>query len=104
MINQVRELVPLQKQWTQLAEEAVELAHAALKVARTLDDENPTPVSYDEAMEKVQEEIADVELALRVLDLTGAGDVALRSIIMSDKLSRWVGRLNRKGGNHCGDT
>lgn len=104
MINQVRELVPLQKQWTQLAEEAVELAHAALKVARTLDDENPTPVSYDEAMEKVQEEIADVELALRVLDLKDAGNVALRSIIMSDKLSRWVGRLKRKGGNHCGDT
>lgn len=104
MIEQVRELLPLQKQWTQLAEEAVELAHAALKVARTLDDENPTPVSYNEAIRNVHEEIADVELLLRVLDLKGQGDMALRSIIMRDKLRRWIGRLKDKGGKRCGNT
>lgn len=93
MIELVRKILPLEKQFTQLAEEATELAHAALKVARTLDDSNPTPVTYDEAMLKLHEEIADVKLVLMVLDLDRPIFCGKHVMIMSDKLRRWVHRL-----------
>lgn len=43
-----------------LAEECAELGHAALKRARILRGENPTPESAEEAEEKLREELADV--------------------------------------------
>lgn len=43
-----------------LAEECVELAQAALKMARALRAENPTPLSTQEAFEMVREEYTDV--------------------------------------------
>ena len=43
-----------------MAEECVELAQAALKVARTLRGENPTPISTNEACDMVREEFTDV--------------------------------------------
>lgn len=95
MTEYVRKAVPVEKQWQQLAEEAAELAQAALKVCRTLDDTNPTPVSFDEAIEKVHEEIADVRLALEVLDM-GAKYRSKHSIIMVRKLNRWIERLLKR--------
>lgn len=55
----------------QLAEEATELAHAALKLARIYRAENPTPVTAEQAAASVQEEYTDViqcaeELGLEV--------------------------------------
>lgn len=44
----------------QLAEEAAELAQAALKAARILRDDNPTPVTLPEACAAVIEEYTDV--------------------------------------------
>ena len=44
----------------QLAEEASELAKAALKLARIERDENPTPVTKDEAEMNLTEEYTDV--------------------------------------------
>ena len=44
----------------QLAEEAMELAHAALKLARIERGENPTPVLKEDAMDHLIEEYADV--------------------------------------------
>lgn len=44
----------------QLAEEAAELAQAALKAARILRKENPTPVTLSEACVKLREEYTDV--------------------------------------------
>ena len=44
----------------QLAEEAAELAQAALKLARIERGENPTPVSKEEAEENLREEYTDV--------------------------------------------
>lgn len=43
-----------------LAEECVELAKAALKVARVLRKENPTPATLGEAQFAVDEEFTDV--------------------------------------------
>lgn len=51
----------------QLAEEASELAQAALKLRRAIDKENPTPKSKAEATDDLIEEIADVQLCLEVL-------------------------------------
>lgn len=44
----------------QLAEEASELAQAALKVARIARRENPTPVSIEEGARQLEEEYTDV--------------------------------------------
>lgn len=44
----------------QLAEEAMELAHAALKLARIERGENPTPVLKEVAMDHLIEEYTDV--------------------------------------------
>jgi len=55
----------------QLAEEASELAQAALKVARITRGENPTPVSIEEGVRYLKEEYTDViqcatELGIKV--------------------------------------
>jgi NTP pyrophosphatase (non-canonical NTP hydrolase) len=43
-----------------LAEEAAELAKAALKLARKMRDENPTPKTMEECIENYNEEVMDV--------------------------------------------
>ena len=47
-----------------LAEECTELAQAALKTARVLRGENPTPTTLDEAVNHLAEEMADVEIMM----------------------------------------
>lgn len=44
----------------QLAEEAAELSHAALKLSRILRKENPTPVTETEAKANLIEEYTDI--------------------------------------------
>lgn len=75
----------------QLAEEAVELAHAALKLRRVYDGTNPTPVKRSAAFANLKEEIADVQLLITVLDLDRHGPEYYR--IGAAKLKRWVARL-----------
>lgn len=53
----------------QLAEEASELAQAALKLARIKRRENPTPVTTGEALKNLVEEYTDVEQCAMELDL-----------------------------------
>lgn len=50
-----------------LAEEATELAQAALKMRRTLDKSNPTPMTTGDASRNLNEEFADVLLCAAVL-------------------------------------
>jgi len=86
----IRERVPEKDRLTQLAEEATELAKAALKMARACDANNPTPVSYGEARRSLTEEFADVLVAVDAVvpDVWG-----VCSGIYFNKLSRWTGRL-----------
>ena len=65
----IREKVPQTELLAQLAEEAVELAHAALKLRRIYDGINPTPVPAAVAFANLKEEIADVQLLMAVLGL-----------------------------------
>lgn len=88
----IRDKLPREELLCQLAEEASELAQAALKLRRTLDGVNPTPTTYEEAYQNLKEEIADVELLIFVLGLDKhAAEYAHR---MREKLDRWCKRLN----------
>ena len=73
--------------YAQLAEEAAELAHAALKVRRILHGTNPTPVDPDDACERVVEEANDV---MAVLDTIRIARDEKRIAL---KLTRWKERL-----------
>lgn len=73
----------------QLAEECSELSKAALKLARILREENPTPVTRAEARAALTEEKQDVMNCLYV-----HGNVGLNY----EKLRRWEDRITGKEG------
>lgn len=77
-----------------LAEEATELAHAALKLRRVMDGTNHTPVCYDEAYANLKEEIGDVLLCLEVFGISTSTEAYRPG--MDEKLKRWVDRLKNR--------
>jgi NTP pyrophosphatase (non-canonical NTP hydrolase) len=85
--------VPYTELLAQLAEEAVELAHATLKLRRAYGGPNPTPVKYEEALANTQEEIADVLLLLEVLQFADGLHLRKYHEIIEAKLARWEQRL-----------
>ena len=87
----IQEKVPQTELLALLAEEAVELAHAALKLRRVYDGSNPTPVKRSEAFANLKEELADVGLIVSVLGLDRHNPEIMR--IQQDKLERWLRRL-----------
>jgi hypothetical protein len=89
----IRDRVPKEELLAQLAEEAAELCHAALKLRRVYDGTNPTPVKRSEAFDNLQEEIADVLLLLVVLKLDTTECFCSYNKILNIKLARWVDRL-----------
>ena len=94
----VREQMAPAALFGQLAEEAVEVAHAAMKMQRILEGTNPTPVTEKEAMGCCLEEICDLFNALEVLKL----DVNLKyEGIRKKKMARWVERIRKGGGSHA---
>ena len=74
----------------QLAEGATELAKAALKQARILRGDNPTPITEQEAINNVVEEFTDVIHCARELRIP-----ADESQIIS-KDQRWHDRINAR--------
>ena len=101
MINYIRKTVPYAEQMAGLAEEATELAHAALKLRRVYDGTNPTPVTEREAVANLIEEVGDVLLCLEVLGLPAVSEDYQKA--MDAKLERWVKRLKGEsnGGQPC---
>ena len=75
----------------QCAEELAELTQAALKMARKLRGENPTPMTHAQAAEHLHEELGDVRLCLKVLDVAMGGDNT--TAVEAEKLQRWLDRL-----------
>ena len=78
------------------AEEAVELAHAALKMARKLRGENPTPKSMDDILECLTEELGDVQINIdKILEY---GIVSKKDVdaVKEFKRKRWEERLREK--------
>jgi NTP pyrophosphatase (non-canonical NTP hydrolase) len=72
----------------QLAEEAAELAQAALKLARIERGENPTPVTKREAKAHLIEEFTDVETCAKELSLSADPDIEAM------KIKRFYDRAN----------
>ena len=70
MPDDVLEMIGTAALLEQLAEESAELAQAALKMARKIRNENPTPKSRADCIANLQEEIADVELCISILPAT----------------------------------
>lgn len=60
LLNETRPLMPAHEHWAGLGEEGSELCQAALKMRRVLTQINRTPVSFDDALAGVLEEVADV--------------------------------------------
>lgn len=83
--------LPPQDLYAQLAEECAELTQAALKCIRAQGfSKNPTPVSCEDAIKSLQEEINDVLIAAYVLGLVD------RSCVKDwHKLVRWAERIQK---------
>ena len=94
MIKRMEKIkLPVNELLCGLAEECSELAQAALKLRRSYDQTNPTPVDTDTAFEKLCEEIADVLLYIEQI----TGPMPYVQEIKGIKMKRWQNRLNEKG-------
>lgn len=104
MNKKVSDILPKTEILAQLAEEASELAQAALKLRRALDGTNPTPKSVKECLENIQEEMADVFVCLTMFGKSAERDGILiynrymeKVIKIEDeKEARWLSRLEEK--------
>lgn len=74
--------------YEQLAEECVELAHACLKKARKIREENPTPLSSEDIDDMIEEEYTDVILVSEMIGLSINRDTYYK------KIDRWAERLS----------
>ena len=88
-MNIITQKVPVTELLAGLAEEASELAQAALKLRRVYDGTNPTPVKEEDAQERLYEEMADVKLYCSMLKV----NVKYISDMMLSKQKRWERRL-----------
>ena len=75
----------------QLAEEAAELAQAALKLRRVDSKTNPTPLTFFDAFENLLGETADVMACLHVAGLKM--EPTLWQPRIDQNLARWAQRL-----------
>lgn len=108
--KKISDYLPKNEILAQLAEEASELAQAALKLRRALDGKNPTPKSVEECEANLREEWADVDLSLRCTlesDYFYKHRTEIERIEIK-KLDRWLSRLKAqeeaaKIEKECGD-
>ena len=70
-----------------IAEEAAELAKAALKTARVMRKENPMPVTLDDAAREVVVEYSDLRIYIDILRIFVDAEV------YDDKKQRFIERL-----------
>ena len=91
-MNKIKEKIPMTEIMAGLAEEASELAQAALKLRRVWDKTNPTPTPEDYALSSLYEEIADVQLYISLRDLNHSAITSM----MHEKMERWLKRLEEK--------
>lgn len=89
-IHEIRKRIPTAALYEQFAEECTELAQAALKMARHLRGENPTPMTEEQIKHNLIEEASDVHTVSKILDIKP--DMH----IVNAKLARWYERLEAK--------
>ena len=86
----------------QIAEEAAELAKAALKLRRAMTQTNPTPMSIEEAEKNLIEEYGDSVGAMTAYYMKhGMIDRKVADILEQNnpKYNRWAQRI-KEGKNH----
>lgn len=94
LANHISDRLSTYELLAQLAEEAAELAQAALKYRRALrteqwqEDTSPTPKTAQEARKALEEEVADVELCIYALEM-----LTIDFEPMKRKGERWLRRL-----------
>ena len=89
-MDKIKNYLPDEEILAQLAEEAAELAQAALKLRRVIDGTNPTPKTREDAFGSLIEEYSDVVSCCRELNILPA------EIIIAGKKERWINRLKEK--------
>ena len=81
----------------QLIEESGELIQASAKRLRIMRGTNPTPITYKENTESLQEEIADVQLCIdlviQAMNYDNTETQKNIELTKQRKLSRWLERL-----------
>lgn len=97
-ISKINRLVSKPEILAQIAEECSELGHAALKLRRTMITDNPTPVTFQCALDMFKEEAADLLLCFAIIDegmriLPDEEELKRRK---TAKAKRWVQRLEGK--------
>lgn len=94
MVDYVACKLPIGERLAQLAEEATELAQAALKYRRAVTpDASPTSKTGKDALDNLIEEIEDVKMCVDTLQL---GDTIPDSVMAkwrAYKMPRWVERI-----------
>lgn len=96
----IREKLSVMDALVQLGEECSELSAIVFKLIRKIDETNPTPLSFSEINQRVDEEVSDVMLCLDVI-----GGVFGDMELYRKKLDRWVKRLEEKeNGKHDSNT
>lgn len=95
MQRKISDILPKTEILAQLAEEASELAQAALKLRRALDGTNPTPKSAEECEKAFEEEYADIVNCIIALDLDDAAFDRMQKM-QHEKKARWLSRLEEK--------
>ena len=96
----IRKKLGVRDTLVQLGEECSELSAIVFKLIRKIDETNPTPLSFSEINQRVDEEVTDVMLCLDVI-----GGVFGDMELYRKKLDRWVKRLEEKeNGKHDSDT
>lgn len=87
----------------QVAEEASELAQAALKLRRAIDGSNPTPKEDIECLDSMIEEVADLSLCLNrfwsAAELDQQILLETQDKIIDEKRIRWAYRIREARGN-----
>lgn len=80
----------------QLAEECSELGKAALKMARIIRNDNPTPVTTEQAKENLSEEAGDVTTCIEMLQ--NARIFSISDKARNAKIERWKKRIKNSRG------
>lgn len=93
-LQYIIDCLPGEELLCQLAEEASELAQAALKLRRCLDGTNPSRVPKEDAWKQLFEEIADVWLSLKALGLDTDSMLERYQDIQAEKTGRWADALD----------
>ena len=97
-IDAIVELLGRDELLCQLAEEASELAQAALKLRRAYSKKNPTPKTVEQCVDNLLEEIGDVSVCCTALGYDSPLNRSRISAVYSEKVLRWAERLEE---NHA---